>query len=183
MNRKLNLLLCFCISGFRKKLEAAAKKKGCSLIREWQRSILNHLYWCVASTEDGDGETILAKWLSLDNHVHNQHTHASPRFRRCVHGRLSKRKWFQRRKFKALSKHDVDLFMCLCLQLDTKPSEAISALISDKNLCKAIRRLSPVHQTSSLESFHSVLNHFAPKMQAFYYPIMNSRLESSLIIN
>ena len=111
-------MLWFYIPGFRKKLEAAAKK-DCSLIREWQRSILNHLYWCVASTEGGDGETILAKWLSLDNHVHNQHTHASPKFRRCVHGRLSKRKWFKRRKFKvhALSKHMTLLlrFMCLCL--------------------------------------------------------------------
>ena len=96
-------MLWFYIPGFRKKLEAAAEK-DCSLIREWQRSILNHLYWCVASTEGGDGETILAKWLSLDNH-----------------GRLSKRKWFKRRKFKvhALSKHMTLLlrFMCLCLSL------------------------------------------------------------------
>ena len=40
------MLLCFIFtdSGFRKKLEAAAKKKDCSLIREWQRSIINYLY-------------------------------------------------------------------------------------------------------------------------------------------
>ena len=85
-------MLCFYTSGFRKKLEATAKKKDCSLTRDWQRSILNHLFWCVASTEDGDGDTILAKWLSFDNHVHNKHKHATPKFSQCVHGCLSKRK-------------------------------------------------------------------------------------------
>ena len=139
-------MLCFYTSGFRKKLEAAAKKKDCSLIRDWQRSILNHLYWCVASTEDGDGDTVLAKWLSLDNHVHNKHKHDSPKFHQCVHSRLSKRKWFKRRKFyySIMGTH-ADLFMMFVSHLDTKPSEALSALISDKNLCKAIRRLSPIH--------------------------------------
>ena len=60
-------------TGFRKKLEVAAKQKGCEIIGNWQKSIVNHLYWCVSSTSDGDTETILAKWLSLENHVHNQH--------------------------------------------------------------------------------------------------------------
>ena len=84
------LFTCCCFdSGLRKKLEAGAKKRMCSLIGDWRRSIVNHLYWCVSSTEDGDSETILAKWLSLDNHVHNEHKHASPKF---VHGPLGRRK-------------------------------------------------------------------------------------------
>ena len=138
---------------------------------------MNHLYWCVASTEDGDGETILAKWLSLDNHVHDMHQHASPKFKQCAHTQLSKRKWFKRRKCIAIVMcYKVFIFACT-FNLDTKPSQALTALITNNNILKAIRRLSPVHQTSSLESFHSVLNHFASKMRAFYYPIMNSRLE------
>ena len=34
--------------GLRKELEAAAKQKDCNIIGNWQRSIINHLYWCVS---------------------------------------------------------------------------------------------------------------------------------------
>ena len=97
------------MSGFHKKLEAAAKQKECQIIGTWQRSIINHLYWCVASTKDGDPETMVAKWLSLDNHVHNSHTHSDKKFPRCVHkeltGNENRKKWFRRRKF--LSMHGI----------------------------------------------------------------------------
>ena len=53
------------IVGFRKKLEAASEQKDCDNITQWQRSIINHLYWCIASTPDGDGETIKTKWLHV----------------------------------------------------------------------------------------------------------------------
>ena len=86
-------------TGFRKKLEAAAKLKDCQTIGNWQRSIINHLYWCVASTKHGDEDTIEAKWLSLDNHIHNKHTHDTNVFPRCVHGNLRgterNKKWFK----------------------------------------------------------------------------------------
>ena len=93
-------------SGLRKKLKATAKQKECKIIGNWQKSIINHLYWCVASTNDGDEETILAKWLSLDNHVHNKHTHSDKKFPKCTHGDLTSsdrnKKWFNRRKFPCL---------------------------------------------------------------------------------
>ena len=96
-------LMVMVTTGFRKKLEAAAKQKECKIIGNWQKSIINHLYWCVASTNDGDEETILAKWLSLDNHVHNKHTHSDKKFPKCTHGDLTSsdrnKKWFNRRKF------------------------------------------------------------------------------------
>lgn len=99
----ITLLYCAVLtSGFRKKLEAAAKQKDCEIIGNWQRSIINHLYWCVSSTPNGDSETILAKWLSLENHVHNKHRHKNKKFPKCAHGKLRgkdrKRKWFKRRK-------------------------------------------------------------------------------------
>ena len=47
--------------GFRKKLEASVKLKDCAIIGEWLWSIVNHLYWCVASTDAGDSELIVAK--------------------------------------------------------------------------------------------------------------------------
>ena len=37
--------------GFRKKLEALAKQKECELVGQWQRSIINHMYWCVKNCE------------------------------------------------------------------------------------------------------------------------------------
>ena len=43
------------------------------MVAEWQRNIINHLYWCLSSTTANDGELIKAKWLSLDNHIHNVH--------------------------------------------------------------------------------------------------------------
>ena len=90
-------------TGLRKKLDAAAKRKDCEMIGLWQRSIINHLYWSVASTPSGDGELIKAKWLSLDNHVHNIHSGHSAIFPDCVHGKLlgrdQKKKWFKRSKY------------------------------------------------------------------------------------
>ena len=35
--------------------------------------------------------------------------------------------------------------------------------MASTTLCKDLTRLSPKHQTSSLEAFHSVIIHFAPK--------------------
>jgi len=35
--------------------------------------LANHLYWCVSTTPDDDSELVQAKWLSLDNHVHDVH--------------------------------------------------------------------------------------------------------------
>ena len=91
----------FC-TGFRKKLDKLGKQKDCELVSEWQKSIINHLYWCVSSTPADDGELIKAKWLSLDNHIHNVHRRHGKKFPKCAHGRLGRqnrnRKWLQRRK-------------------------------------------------------------------------------------
>ena len=43
-----------------KKIEALAKKKGCSILGNWKQSISNHLYWCAASS-GGDGKEVEAK--------------------------------------------------------------------------------------------------------------------------
>ena len=61
------------------------------------------MYWCIASTPDGNGEVVKAKWLSLDNHVHNTHSGHSDLFPVCAHGELQgqdrSKKWFKRRKY------------------------------------------------------------------------------------
>ena len=48
--------------------------------------------------------------------------------------------------------------------------------LTNPNLVKWIKKVSPSDQTSSLQGFHTVLNHFAPKMIHYSYPGMLCRL-------
>ena len=43
------------------------------------------------TTPDDDSELVQAKWLSLDNHVHDVHRRHSTKFPKCSHGRLRRR--------------------------------------------------------------------------------------------
>ena len=83
-------------------MKALAKQKDFKLVGEWERSMVNHIYWCVLSTPCGDGDAVVAKWLSLENHIHNKHGGHSKLYANCTHGRLvaqvRAKKWFKRRK-------------------------------------------------------------------------------------
>ena len=48
----INLISC----RFTQKIDKLAKKKECEDLGQWRQSISNHMYWCAASTPDGDGE-------------------------------------------------------------------------------------------------------------------------------
>ncbi|XP_019859639.1 PREDICTED: uncharacterized protein LOC109587862 [Amphimedon queenslandica] len=142
--------------GIKKKVNTLAKQQDCEMIREWSKSIINHLYWCAVSTPDGNQDMIHDKWLSLINHIHNKHHH-SGLFKKCLHGRIcnrAKKKWFKPQ---------------------SKPSIKIIDLLSKNRLCNQIKKLSPLHQTSGIEAFHSVVIQFAPKLQAFSYKGMLAR--------
>ena len=88
------------LQGLRKKVQALAKQKDCKVIGKWEKSIINHLYWCVASTPEGNEATIKAKCVSLDNHLHNVHRGHSKDFPKCLHGKLRGRhknkKWLKK---------------------------------------------------------------------------------------
>ncbi len=64
----------------RKKMEKSAKRKVFEIIGEWTKSII---YWCVSSTDSDDDDTVLAKWLSLNNHILNIHEHDHDTFPHC----------------------------------------------------------------------------------------------------
>lgn len=58
----------------------------------------------------------------------------------------------------------------------TTAYELICDVVESPRRIKDIRQLSPVGQTSSLESYHSIVNHFAPKMIHFHHAAMRTRL-------
>ncbi|CAL8351952.1 unnamed protein product [Boreogadus saida] len=54
----------------------------------------------------------------------------------------------------------------------------LEGIITRTSLLKDVRQLSPQHQTYSLEAFHSLILHFAPKHTGFSYHGMYSRNSS-----
>ncbi|PIK53296.1 hypothetical protein BSL78_09824 [Apostichopus japonicus] len=145
--------------GVTKMLQQLAKKMTCSEVSAWSKSISNHLYWVAASSKEDPEEVILAKWLSEANHIMNRHTHDSVHYPKCQHGDLptsgKRKKW---------------------LKPSTEACEKTVDIITNIGLQRDIKKLSPYHQTSSVEGFHSVVIHFAPKMTHLGYKGMKSRL-------
>lgn len=87
--------------GLGKKIDALGKKRECKDVLEWRRSIINHMYWCAASTPDGDGDVMKAKWQIVA--LHTQNIHSNPDndlYAECGHGILegdsADRLWLER---------------------------------------------------------------------------------------
>jgi len=79
-----------------RKLEALANERECEDVRGWIHSISNHLYWSAATSSTG--EEVVAKWVSVANHVQNVHTHDEYLFPACLHGLTSdgqQKKWLE----------------------------------------------------------------------------------------
>ncbi|XP_062600016.1 uncharacterized protein LOC134261608 isoform X2 [Saccostrea cucullata] len=145
--------------GLKKKLTALGKEKDCERLMEWIKSIVNHLYWVPTSTPEGSNELRWEKWVSVFNHIQNIHEGHGDLFERCEHAELDeaarRKRW---------------------LRPGTKVVEKLEAIITSRQMKKDIPMLSPDVQTSSLEAYHSVINHYAPKMNKFSYHGMQSRL-------
>ena len=94
-------LLYYIIVAFQKKVDTLAKAKECDIVGVWKKSMTNHLYWSTVSTPCGEEEMILAKWLSLANHVQNIHSGHSDLFPTCAHPQIysHKKKWLQPRTY------------------------------------------------------------------------------------
>ena len=72
--------------------------------------------------------------------------------------------------------NDTKLFYVVTnVYIGSKAYELLTDIIFNKHLLGDIKKLSPSQQTSSLESYHSVVNHFAPKLMAFSYVGMHCR--------
>ncbi|XP_062596145.1 uncharacterized protein LOC134257557 [Saccostrea cucullata] len=145
--------------GLKKKLVALSKEKNCEALQPWIRSMCNHLYWVPASTPSGNGQLMLEKWESIVNHVQNIHEHDGQLYTECSHGPLEGRE--QQKKW---------------LIPGSKAAEKFSDIATSKQMKKDVQKLSPGAQTASLEGYHAVVNHFAPKMIGFSYHGMKSRI-------
>lgn len=146
--------------GIQKKVHALAKQKDCEVLFKWERSITNHLYWVAASSRDDEEELKVAKWKSLGNHIQGIHDGHSEIFPKCLHGDLEgqgvRKKW---------------------LKPGTKACEKLDDIIGRTLLVNDVKKLSGGKQTSSLESFHGLINNFAPKLKAYGYRGMTTRLQ------
>ena len=91
---------------------------------------------------------IEAKWTSVVNHVQNIRTGHGVLYNTCDHGQIHDREW---------------------LVPGSKAAVKLEDILINKRLCSAIQKVSTGFQTSTLEAFHSVINHFAPKMMAYSY--------------
>lgn len=65
------------------KLKKLSQSKDCGVLKNWLRSIKNHVYWTAVSSTSGHEK--VAKWTSLVNHVQNVHVHTDPIFPKCEH--------------------------------------------------------------------------------------------------
>lgn len=139
--------------GLKKKLAAASKIRGCELIALWSHSIVTHLYHAVV-VGAGNGELAVAVWLSMLNHVQDIHDGHSQLYRTCQHGQLEPRKW---------------------IYPGTDGYDKLHAIVGTKRLLDDIRQVSPNFQTYGVESFHSIINRFAPKALSFSRAGMQAR--------
>ena len=77
------------LQGLCKKIDKLAKKKDFGDVGEWRQSISNHMYWCAASTPDGDGQLMQEKWKILPLHIQNIHkNNERETYPECGHGEL-----------------------------------------------------------------------------------------------
>lgn len=84
-----------------KKVQKLSKNKDCALLKRWQRSIRNHVYWCATSSTSGPEK--VAKWTSVVNHLQNVHVHDNSIFPRCEHPDQvynDPKKWFEQGNYR-----------------------------------------------------------------------------------
>ncbi|KAH9384176.1 hypothetical protein HPB48_026169 [Haemaphysalis longicornis] len=102
----------------------------------------------------GDGELAVAVWRSILNHVQDIYDGHSELYRTCQHGQLQPRKW---------------------IYPGTDAYDKLRSIVSTKRLLDDIRQVSPNFQTSGVESFHAIINRFAPKALSFSSAGMEAR--------
>ncbi|CAN7940107.1 unnamed protein product [Ixodes hexagonus] len=132
---------------------------GCKDLAHWVNPVCNHLCWC-AKASGGDGELLATACLSITNHVCDIHMGHSPVYPRYMHKDLSEKQW---------------------IAPGSAGHKTLKASGTAPLFLKDVRQLSPHAQTYGLESFHSVVNRFAPKSTAFSYECKAARTMTAIM--
>ena len=135
----------------KKKLTLSAKKKSCSIINGWIKSICNHFWWCCRSC-DGDEQSVREKWFSILFNIQNKHFWTGNMlFLKCCHPNIPQD----------------------CEKSWSNPfSEAFVALqniILDKSLLSDLKHLINFSHRGSLEVYHSSYNRWLLESTHFSY--------------
>ena len=113
----------------------AAKKKGCTDINNWTKSIINHSWWCCA-TCNKDPTLLREKWVSILYHIRNVHKwEDSTLYLRCEHAKRTKRERFEK----------------LWLTEGSPAHAALVAIVKDKFLLNDLKYLIDFSHTGDLE--------------------------------
>lgn len=89
----------YVILEIRKVLTKIGKESYCEDVNLWIRACENHLSWSATSTSSGDGNVILAKFLSFLGHILDKHKNLNdPLFNKCAHGEIQPRQWLDESK-------------------------------------------------------------------------------------
>ena len=148
-----------------KKLTKKAKRKGNEPLFKWIKYVSNHLWWC-SQTCGGNAEDLRERWVSILNHVVNKHRWKNNKyFRKCGHGRLSRRKerktkWLEDRSSAYVAQEEVVL---------------------NKKFLKDIEKLTEFHHAGELEVYYSFLLKYVPKRLHFSYKGMIARTQLAVI--
>ena len=149
----------------KKNLCKYAKKKCCAELKYWIKSIINHFWWSCA-TCNGDATLLKEKWLSILNHIKNEHEwEGNEQFHECLHKELT------------------------LYQMKTKPwlkessyaYAVVQRIATDKNLLSDIPYLTKFSHTGGLEVYHSLYNKYCPKRLHFSYDGMVARSQLAVL--
>ncbi|XP_046854232.1 uncharacterized protein LOC124447364 [Xenia sp. Carnegie-2017] len=128
-----------------------SKEKGCEELKKWSNPVATISIGVLVLLM-----MVMAKFKSFLSYIVDKHTNLDdPLFSSCFHGPDIKPREY--------------------LLEGSVAHEKLCAKLLHPQLMKSIQQASPVAQTSCLEGFHSVLNHFAPKMIHYSYVGMYCR--------
>lgn len=146
----------------RQDLIAASKKRDCSDLTPWIGSVVNHLWWC-AATSDGNQLLCQEKWKSIIYHVAGIHQWPDFQlFSECRHDELTN----EQRRNK------------VWLPIGSPAHNALKEVALKPKLLKDVCLLADFVQTGSLEVFHgSMAKKYVSKSQHYSYRSMVSRTQ------
>ncbi|XP_040212970.1 uncharacterized protein LOC120943636 [Rana temporaria] len=146
------------VKKFRRKLTQIAKKKINEALLPWIRPIMNHLYYC-SSHCNGKEHVFKEIWHSLLHHIVNEHEwEIENEKHKCLHDPIS-----------------VDAHHVPWIKRKSPAYIALSAIVLDGQLGKDTKHLTYFCQPGILETYHSMILKFRPKIIHYRFDSMEAR--------